>query len=86
MSNNSAERRVTIAFCGLRWSLATVVLIESALFLFAPGSRHAFASTHLPGGIRLALGWAEIIGALLLLFPRTLRAGGWPFWFISYME
>ena len=73
----SAEHRMKFALTGLQWCLGIVIFVEAALFLFGPGSRHQFASTHMPNAIRLILGWGEIVGALLLLFPRTVSQGGW---------
>lgn len=77
MTAASAERRTQFALTGLQWCLGVVILVEAALFLFGPGSRHEFASGHMPNAIRLILGWGEIVGALLLLFPRTVSRGGW---------
>jgi hypothetical protein len=61
----------------LRWSLAVVILVEALLFLFSSVGRHEFASTHLPNGIRLFLGITELAGAILLMLPRMVAAGGW---------
>jgi len=77
-----AEYRFKCALTGLQWSLGIVVLIEAVLFLFGPGSRHAFASTYMRNVIRLILGWGEIGGALLFLIPRTVVHGGWLLLFI----
>jgi hypothetical protein len=51
-------------------------LIEAVLFV-TPSARHDFARTHMPDVVRLVLGWGEIVGALLLLIPRTAVRGGW---------
>lgn len=72
-----AEQRFKCALTGLQWTLGIVILIEAALFLFGPESRHGFGATHLPNAVRLILGWGEIGGALLLLIPRTMSRGGW---------
>jgi len=69
-------QRLKIALCVLRWTLGIVILIEAILFLL-PSSRHEFARTHMPDIIRQVLGWGEIIGALLVLVPRTARQGAW---------
>ncbi len=65
-----------IGLCVLQWALAIVILIEAVLFLM-PGAAHGFAATHLPGFIRLILGWGEILGCILLLIPRTTVRGAW---------
>jgi hypothetical protein len=70
------ERRITCALTGLQWSLGLVILIEAVLFLM-PAGGHDFARTHMPNMLRLILGWGEIIGAVLLLIPRTAVRGGW---------
>jgi len=65
--------------CGmiaLRLALAIVVLIQAALFVM-PGAAHEFARTHMPGFVRLVLGFGEIAGALLLLIPGTVVRGAW---------
>jgi len=76
-AHEKAAYRFTFALTALQWSLGIVILIEAALFLFGPESRHDFASTHMPNAIRMILGWGEIVGALLLLVPRTVSRGGW---------
>ncbi len=60
----------------LQWVLGIVILIESLLFVL-PGAVHAFARTHIPGFVRLVLGFAEILGCILLLIPRTTVKGAW---------
>jgi hypothetical protein len=65
--------------CGLtvlQWSLGIVILIEAALFVL-PSAAHDFARTHMPGFIRLILGFGEIIGCVLLLIPQTAIRGAW---------
>jgi len=42
-----------------------------------PSAAHGFAATHMPGFIRLVLGWGEILGCVLLLIPRTTIRGAW---------
>ncbi len=60
----------------LRWTLGIVILIEAVLFVM-PGAAHAFARTHIPGIVRLVLGFGEIIGCILLLIPQTVTKGAW---------
>jgi hypothetical protein len=70
------EQRMKTALTGLQWTLGLVILIEAVLFVM-PSAAHDFAQTHMPDIVRLVLGWGEIIGALLLLIPRTAVRGGW---------
>lgn len=65
-----------IALTGLQWTLGVVTLIEAAMFVM-PGAGHDFARTHMPDIVRQVLGWGEIIGAILLMIPRTVVRGGW---------
>ena len=71
-----ADNRMKTALTGLQWTLGLVILIEAILFVM-PGARHDFAQTHMPDLLRQVLGWGEIIGAVLLLIPRTAVRGGW---------
>ncbi len=64
------------ALTRLQWTLGVVILIEAILFIM-PSARHDFAQTHMPDVVRQFLGWGEIIGAVLLLIPRTAARGGW---------
>lgn len=67
------------AKCGLtvlRFSLGIVVLIEAVMFVM-PGAAHAFTRTHMPGFVRLVLGFGEIAGSILLLIPATVVRGAW---------
>jgi hypothetical protein len=64
------------ALTGLQWTLGIVILIEALLFVM-PGAGHDFAKTHMPEIVRQVLGWGEILGAVLLLIPRTAARGGW---------
>jgi hypothetical protein len=67
------------AKCGLtalQWSLGVVVLIEAVLFVL-PGAAHDFARTHMPGLVRLIVGFGEIAGSILLLIPQTAVRGAW---------
>ena len=68
--------KTKIALTVLQWALGVVVLIEAVLFVM-PSAAHGFAATHMPGFIRLILGWGEIVGCVLLLIPRTSVRGAW---------
>ena len=68
--------KTTIALTVLQWALGVVILIEAALFVM-PSAAQEFAATHMPGFIRLILGWGEIVGCILLLIPRTSIRGAW---------
>lgn len=70
------EQRMKTALTGLQWTLGLVILTEAILFVM-PGARHDFARTHMPDIVRQVLGWGEIVGAVLLLIPRTAVRGGW---------
>src|SRR3984893_16334418 len=60
----------------LQWALGVVILIEAVLFVM-PGAAHDFARTHMPGFVRLVLGFGEILGCVLLLTPKTAIRGAW---------
>lgn len=60
----------------LQWSLGVVVLIEAILFVL-PGAAHDFARTHIPGMVRMIVGFGEIAGSILLLIPQTAVRGAW---------
>jgi hypothetical protein len=60
----------------LQWTLGVVILIEAVLFVM-PSAAHDFARTHMPGFIRLVLGFGEIIGCILLLIPKSAVRGAW---------
>jgi hypothetical protein len=70
-----------IGLCVLQWALGIVILIEAVVFIMPstvmPSAAHGFAATHMPGFIRLILGWGEILGSVLLLIPRTTVRGAW---------
>jgi hypothetical protein len=70
------EQRTKTALTGLQWTLGLVILIEAILFVM-PSARQDFAKTHMPDIVRLVLGCGEIIGAVLLLIPRTAIRGAW---------
>ena len=65
-----------LALTVLQWVLGVVILAEAVRFVM-PGAAHDFARTHLPGIIRMILGWGEIIGCILLLIPPTAIRGAW---------
>src|SRR5271165_1939128 len=69
-------RQSKCAMTALQWALGIVILIEAVLFLL-PSAAHDFARTHMPGFIRLILGFGEIIGCVLLLIPKTAIRGAW---------
>jgi len=60
----------------LRLALGIVVLIEAVRFVL-PSAAHEFARTHMPGIIRLILGFGEIAGCVLVLIPKTSARGAW---------
>ncbi len=65
--------------CGmiaLRWTLGIVILIQAIMFVL-PGAAHEFSRTHMPGFVRLVLGFGEIAGCILLLIPATVVRGAW---------
>jgi hypothetical protein len=68
--------KTKIAICVLQWALGVVILIEAVLFVL-PSAAHDFTRTHMPGFVRLVLGWGEIVGSVLLLIPRTAIRGAW---------
>ena len=68
--------KTKIAIGVLQWALGVAILIEAA-FLVLPSAAHDFARTHMPGFVRLVLGWGEIVGSVLLLIPRTAIRGAW---------
>ena len=62
--------------CVLQWALGIVILIESVMFVL-PSAAHEFSRTHMPGIVRMIVGWGEIAGAILLLIPKTTVRGAW---------
>ena len=67
------------AKCGLivlQYSLGIVILIQAVMFVL-PSAAHDFARTHMPGFVRLVLGFGEIVGCILLLIPQTAIRGAW---------
>ena len=65
-----AKQNAKLALTVLQWTLGVVISIEAVRFLM-PGAAHAFNRTHMPNFIRLALGFGEIAGCILMLIPRT---------------
>jgi len=74
--SEAMTRRAYNAITVLQGTLGIVVLIEAMLFVL-PHAGHDFAKTHMPQAFRLALGWGEIAGAILLLIPKTAVQGAW---------
>jgi uncharacterized membrane protein YphA (DoxX/SURF4 family) len=60
----------------LQYSLGVVILIEAVMFVL-PGAAHEFGRTHMPGFVRMVLGFGEILGCVLLLIPPTAIRGAW---------
>jgi uncharacterized membrane protein YphA (DoxX/SURF4 family) len=65
-----------LALTVLQWVLGIVILAEAVQFVL-PGAAHDFARTHMPGFVRMVLGWGEIVGCVLLLIPPTAIRGAW---------
>jgi len=65
------------ALVALQWTLGLTLLIEAALFAFAPASAHAFSKTGLPDWVRVIEAWGEMLIASLFLIPGTVMIGGW---------
>jgi uncharacterized membrane protein YphA (DoxX/SURF4 family) len=61
----------------LRWTLALVVILESAQFIVSPSAAHFLANAGLPAWIRPVLGGTEIIAAILFLVPITTVVGSY---------
>jgi hypothetical protein len=68
--------KTKIGLTVLQWALGVVILIEAVMFVL-PGAAHDFARTHMPGFVRLLLGFGEIAGSILLLIPQTAVRGAW---------
>jgi type II secretory pathway component PulF len=67
------------AKCGLtalKYALGIVILIEAILFVL-PDAAHSFSRTHMPGIVRMILGFGEILGSVLLLVPQSTVRGAW---------
>ena len=65
-----------LARTGLQWSLGLVLIYECSRLIFSAGARHSFETTHLPQWLRLAIGSAELLGAILFLIPPAVLVGG----------
>ncbi|HLZ42972.1 MAG TPA: DoxX family protein [Candidatus Sulfotelmatobacter sp.] len=65
-----------IGLCVLQCSLGIVILIEAVMFVL-PSAAHEFSRTHMPAIVRMIVGWGEIVGAVLLLIPKTSVRGAW---------
>jgi uncharacterized membrane protein YphA (DoxX/SURF4 family) len=61
----------------LRWSLGLAVVLESVHFVSSNSAAHFLAKAGLPSWLQPALGWAEIVTAVLFLVPFTKRIGGY---------
>jgi len=68
--------KARIALIVLQWALGIVILIEAVLFVM-PSAAHEFSRTHMPGFVRMVVGWGEILGSILLLLPKTSIRGAW---------
>lgn len=68
--------RTKLALGILRWVLGIVILAEAVQFVL-PGAAHEFSRTHMPGIVRLVVGFGEILGCILLLIPPTAVRGAW---------
>ena len=74
MTNTSENRSMT----ALRWTLGLVIAAESILTAWSAYPEiHAGGHRGLHAWVRLILGSAEAVGAILFLLPATLMAGGW---------
>jgi uncharacterized membrane protein YphA (DoxX/SURF4 family) len=65
--------------CGLtvlRVALGVVILIYAVRFVM-PSAAQEFAKTHMPGFVRMAIGFGEIAGCVLILIPQTAVRGAW---------
>ena len=68
--------KTKIGICVLQYSLGVTILIQAVYFVL-PSAAHDFARTHMPGLVRMVLGWGEIVGSILLLIPQTAIRGAW---------
>jgi type II secretory pathway component PulF len=68
--------KLNLGLCVLKYSLGIVILIEAVMFVL-PSAAHEFSRTHMPGFVRMVLGWGEIAGSVLLLIPQTAIRGAW---------
>jgi len=73
MKDDRARRAMTV----LQWVLGLVILGESLRFVFSSSASATFAKTGLPNFVRLGLGCAEMLAAVIFLIPRFAITGGW---------
>lgn len=60
----------------LRWALGIVILVQAVMYVL-PGAAHEFSRTHMPGFVRMIVGFGEIAGCVLMLIPQTAAKGAW---------
>jgi hypothetical protein len=73
-----AENTEKYAMIALRWTLGIVIAVESILTAWnAYPEIHAGGHHALHAWVRLSLGSAEAVGAILFLLPASLLVGGW---------
>jgi hypothetical protein len=72
-SIGSPTRALGVLLLVARWTMAILLGVGALVFLLH--GRADFARLGRPDGARIALGCAEMAGAGLLLFARTVRAG-----------
>ncbi len=71
MSSARSKTGLTV----LQWALGVVILIEAVLFVL-PSAAHDFARTHMPGFVRMVLGFGGIRSSTqppISPNPRTIR-------------
>jgi len=68
--------RSKVGLTVLQGAMGIVILIEAVLFVL-PSAAHDFSRTHMPGFVRMILGFGEILGSVLLLIPQTAILGAW---------
>lgn len=71
------ERLANCSIPLLRWTLGSVVVLESFLFVFSASAAHFLAKAGLPSWIQPVLGGAEILAAVLFVVPATVAIGGY---------
>ena len=69
--------RQKLAVNALRFVLGAVVLVQALVFTFSAEEAAAFTRQGLPHGLRLALGWGEVVAAVLFLLPPTVVVGAY---------
>jgi len=68
--------RSKVGLTVLQGAMGIVILIDAVLFVL-PSAAHDFSRTHMPGFVRMILGFGEILGCVLLLIPQTAIRGAW---------